>query len=73
MAERHHLELVDRGPQHRHRWQASCSCGRSCPPMRLRKTAKDWHAGHVRQRNIPKGVNRPRPVTPVDQLPEELR
>lgn len=69
----HVLELVHRGAEHRHRWQARCSCGWVAVPLRLKRSALEGWRGHARIRRKARNAARPRPVTPVDQLPAELR
>lgn len=44
---KHSLELVDRGPQHRHRWLPKCSCGHPMVPLRDRARAEDAYRAHV--------------------------
>lgn len=70
---RHVLDLVDRGPRHRHRWVASCSCGWHGIPLRLQRSALAGFDGHVpRPRRRGGRPPTPQPVTPPDKLPAEL-
>lgn len=81
------LTIVDRnvdGARHRHRWFPTCACGWRGVFRRRRRDAVAEHRDHVdalrraaRGRPVRRGRVRqplqPRPVTPVDQLPEALR
>ena len=73
----HHVTLRDRGPVHRHRWIAVCSCGWAAIPLRLKRAARlagNHHLGGVVGRRArhryPIG---PAPVTPEHRLPAALR
>lgn len=69
----HALVLVDRSKRdkvtHRHRWEASCPCGWSCIPLRVKKSAVQQYRNHQKS----KGTAQPRPVTPDHLLPEAWR
>lgn len=70
---RHVLTLSDRGPRHRHRWVASCSCGWRGIPLRLKRSALAGFDGHAPQPHRPGSpAPAPRPVTPPEELPPEL-
>lgn len=79
-ASRHLLDLTDRGAPHRHRYQASCSCGWRAIPFRNLRTAErelHRHADNVARAQARalgrRPTARPRPVTPADQLPPEFQ
>lgn len=44
---KHSLELVDRGPEHRHRWLPRCACGHRFVPLRDRGRASEAYRAHV--------------------------
>lgn len=76
----HALDLRDRGAEHVHRWWVRCTCGWIGPYRRRRKDAVRIHRQHAEAKR--KRARRagkyghgpvPRPLTPVDQLPEALR
>lgn len=72
---RHTLTLTDRGPQHRHRWLASCSCGWAGIPLNLQRSAIeafDHHAPKPRGRRPDTSWPTPKALTPVDRLPSAL-
>lgn len=75
VAERHRLRLDDRGPEHIHRWVASCSCGWRAVPLRKRnaKLAYSRHASKAVSNRRHRREPQPRPLTPVDRLPDALR
>ena len=74
---KHSLVLTDRGISHVHRWLPSCSCGRWIGVQRRRKTeALEQYRDHVaivRKQTPRSHLPQPRPVTPLEQLPEVLR
>ena len=69
----------DGGPTlHVHRWAAKCKCGWIGPFRRRRKEAKRAWATHLQsvqpsRRSGRRGRGGPRALTPVDDLPEQLR
>ena len=65
----HRLHLNDRGPQHRHRWQATCVCGWSAIPLRVKRSAVRTYRHHTRSR----APDRPAVPTATGDLPLELR
>lgn len=65
----HALILVHRGPGHVHPWLPTCACGWAGIPGR-RRFAVALYRSHSRPRREPPA---PRPLTPVEDLPEELR
>lgn len=74
----HALTIEDRGVVHRHRWVGSCTCGWRTTPIRSKRTVKSQYRAHVnKQAAMHVGRLRenygPRPVTPVEDLPEGLR
>lgn len=74
---RHRVTYKDRGPTHKHRWQATCTCGWKGIPLRVKKSAKESGEGHVhnasRTRRDSDFSNGRRPVTPEHLLPEGFR
>lgn len=80
----HRLILVDRGAVHTHRYRATCSCGWIGRNRLTRDIAATmWREKHhAPLERVASGKNRrrrratplaPRPVTPADELPEQLR
>ncbi len=69
-----HLASVDPGVAHRRRWAASCSCGMwSTHRCRSRAEAYRRHRLHLaRMVGHHAAGYKPRPPTPIDQLPDEL-
>lgn len=67
--------MHDRGPDHLHRWVATCSCGWASIPLNLRSSAEKRWEIHRKGAEPPRRPNRvgPRKVTPNHQLPPELR
>lgn len=65
----HRLHLHDRGPQHRHRYQATCACGWTAIPLRVERSAVRTYRHHTRNR----APGRPAVPTPARELPAELR
>lgn len=75
----HRLVLVDRGVEHRHRWDATCACGWQGTHRRRKQDAEKLYREHVaglQRRDHARSSGRevrPRACTPADELPEELR
>lgn len=82
----HRLQTSDRGAGHIHRWAPTCSCGGWTGHFRRTRddAAGDWRtlhlaplervaSGRLRSRRRARGPLAPRPLTPTDQLPDELR
>lgn len=81
----HRLQIADRGEVHRHRFTPSCSCGEWVGRHRqtVDAAAELWRIAHfapLERLNSGRGRSRrparplqPRPVTPADDLPPELR
>ena len=65
----HALILVRRAGAHVHPWLPTCACGWQGIPGR-RPFAVALYRSHSRPRREPPA---PRPLTPVEDLPEELR
>ena len=71
---KHSLVLIDRGPQHVHRWVPSCSCGTWTGVQRRRKVEAVEQYRQHRSGAESRGTARfkPRPPTPADRLPLDL-
>ena len=71
----HRLVLVDRGAVHRHRWDATCTCGWIAVHRRRKYGAKLLHRQHVEglHSRVERRRMTPRPPTAATDLPEPLQ
>ncbi len=79
MSTAHHLTIIDRDQRdnchHAHRFGAVCLCGWSAVPRRQRRDVVEEYREHVlaRHRRRSRYPPHPRPLTPADRLPPQLR
>lgn len=74
---KHAFVLVDRGPEHVHRWKPSCTCGTWTGAQRRRKqeALKQYRQHRVIVAPVTgrrKSTLKPRPPTPAELLPMAL-